>query len=237
MGASVAVAWIVAVLAVGAAAGMAVAWRARSQRCRELDATLAGLQGELEEERQRHERRQRSWEERGRELAELRRKLDKAKKRAFDASESTTSLEERISELEKRATSREQEAQEARLVAEGLREKLEGERKRAEELTRKLAGAGPRVDPQEAASSTKRALAAEAELAELTEKLRAAEREASRYRTRERTHRRLYMVIKGELDAAKDRLRALDRQHERRAPSAEAAPMPVEQKAVEPSEV
>jgi len=30
-----------------------------------------------------------------------------------------------------------------------------------------------------------------------------------RYRQRERTHRRLYMVIRGELDAAKDRIRTL----------------------------
>ncbi len=49
----------------------------------------------------------------------------------------------------------------------------------------------------------------EAELRDLAQKLMEAERETTRYRSRERTHRRLYIVIKGELDVARDRLAAL----------------------------
>ena len=51
--------------------------------------------------------------------------------------------------------------------------------------------------------------AAEAEVRRLNGQIREVERDALRYRQRERTHRRLYMVMRGELDAAKDRLRQL----------------------------
>ena len=43
----------------------------------------------------------------------------------------------------------------------------------------------------------------------LTGQLRDVERDAQRYRQRERTHRRLYLVIRGELGAAQDRIRQL----------------------------
>jgi len=43
----------------------------------------------------------------------------------------------------------------------------------------------------------------------LSAQLRDLERDAMRYRQRERTHRRLYLVIRGELGAAQDRIRQL----------------------------
>ncbi|RIL03971.1 MAG: hypothetical protein DCC71_14545, partial [Proteobacteria bacterium] len=67
----------------------------------------------------------------------------------------------------------------------------------------------PRVDPDAHRGLAHRADAAEEEVRRLQGQLRELERESMRYRQRERTHRRLYMVIRGELDAAKDRIRHL----------------------------
>jgi hypothetical protein len=66
-----------------------------------------------------------------------------------------------------------------------------------------------RIDPDEHRTLAHRADAAEEEVRRLNAQIRDVERDALRYRQRERTHRRLYLVIRGELGAAQDRIRQL----------------------------
>jgi hypothetical protein len=54
----------------------------------------------------------------------------------------------------------------------------------------------------------------------LAARVREVEAESARYRQRARTHRRLYMVIRGELDVARDRIRALSGRPPRKGPRA-----------------
>jgi chromosome segregation ATPase len=208
MGASV-LGWVLAVVAV-LVAGLA-GWWARSQgsaRAR-LEEELGDSRTSLAEARARLEKRSRAFEERGKELGELRRRLDKTRRRAFDARESTGSLEGRIAELEQSLTRREQQAREATVALDSLREQLVRREAEAAGLREQAAAAPPPVDPEEQARRTAQVATLEAELLDLTRKLQEAERETARFRSRERTHRRLYIVIKGELDAARDRLAAL----------------------------
>jgi chromosome segregation ATPase len=205
--------WIVVGIASAVAALGWLLWRSeRRFRVRaerdvgELCEQSASLEAELS-------RRARSAEKRSQELIELRRKLDKTKKRAFEASGGTVDLEARIGELEERLRAREQETREARDAAARITQELVGERHAVAELRQKvlpLEHAAPE-DREDLAKLKRRAEAAETQVKQLTEKLKNAEREASRYRTRERTHRRLYAAIKGELDVLKDRLRTLER--------------------------
>jgi hypothetical protein len=66
-----------------------------------------------------------------------------------------------------------------------------------------------RIDPDEHRGLAHRADAAEEEVRRLNARIRDVERDAMRFRQRERTHRRLYLVIRGELGAAQDRIRHL----------------------------
>jgi chromosome segregation ATPase len=187
------------------------------------------LRSDLESREQELARRTRAAKERSQELTELRRKLDKTKKRAYSAHEETSGLEGRVRELEETARRREVEAREARAEVNRLEGRLqqqegEGARFRARLATSKPGSKGPNADPEELARLTKQVAAAKAELKELTEKLLASEREASRYRSRERTHRRLYLIIKGELDVAKDRLRLLEGKGPGPSPHVQARP-------------
>jgi hypothetical protein len=65
------------------------------------------------------------------------------------------------------------------------------------------------IDPEEHRGQAQRLEAAEEEVRRLGAQIRDVERDAMRYRQRERTHRRLYLVIRGELGAAQDRIRQL----------------------------
>ena len=201
--------WVLAVLA-GLVAGVAV-WLGRSQSRQRaaLEEELVSQSAEHAEERARLEKRSRSFEERGKELGELRRRLDKTRRRAFDAHESTGSLEGRIAELEGQLTRREQQARDAGLALESVRGALTSRDAEVAQLREQVAAAKPQVDPEVQVRLSGRVATLEAELSDLTRKLKEAERETTRYRSRERTHRRLYIVIKGELDAARDRLAAL----------------------------
>jgi chromosome segregation ATPase len=87
-----------------------------------------------------------------------------------------------------------------------VREQLAGRDAEAAQLREQVAAARPQADPEEQVRLSGRVATLEAQLRDLTQKLQEAERETTLYRSRERTHRRLYIVIKGELDVARDRL-------------------------------
>lgn len=201
--------WVVALLA-SLTAGVVV-WWARAQRNGRsvLEGQLGGVRAQLSDAQAQLAKRSRALAERRKELGELRRRLDKTRRRAFDARESTGSLEERVQELQRGLSRREQQARQAAMVLESAREQLSSREQEIARLHEQLATARPRSDPEEQARGSQRVATLEAELSDLTRKLRDAERETARYRSRERTHRRLYLVIRGELEIARDRLAAL----------------------------
>jgi DNA repair exonuclease SbcCD ATPase subunit len=211
--------WILAGVAGAAVALLWVSWRGERQRRAALEAELTEQGDELAGAREQLARRTRDSDERRNELQELRRRLEKTRRRAHETHQASSERESRASELEERAAGREREAAAARLVLEQTRAALERERAQAEALRGQLAQAASAPDPQELTRLGERAARAEAELKRLKEELENVDRERSRYRMRERTHRRLYLVIKGELGAARDRLRALEGRTESLAPT------------------
>ena len=201
-----------------AAAAAAVAWRGERARRVALESEAEELREAAIAARRDAEAKTEAKRARGDELTELRQRLDKAKRRAFTAQEEKAPLEARIAALETELGDRERETKRlrddlARLEGEvelASRDKtrLRDETQRAVEA-RDAAARVPRVDPEEQRSLAHRADAAEEEVRRLNAQLREIERDAMRYRQRERTHRRLYMVIRGELGAAQDRIRQL----------------------------
>lgn len=201
-----------------AAAAAAVAWRGEHARRVALESEAEELREAAIAARRDAEAKTEAKRARSDELTELRQRLDKAKRRAFTAQEEKAPLEARIAALETELGDRERETKRlrddlARLegeveVANRDKTRLRDETQRAVEA-REAAARVPRVDPEEQRSLAHRADAAEEEVRRLNGQLREIERDAMRYRQRERTHRRLYMVIRGELGAAQDRIRQL----------------------------
>lgn len=211
----------VLILAIGlalAAAVAAVAWRSERARRIGLEAEAAELRDAATAARREVEAKADAKRARADELVELRQRLEKAKRRAFAAQEERAPLEARLAALETELGDRERETKRLRDEVARLEGEFEGanrdrtrlrdEAKRAVEAS-EAATRAPRIDPEEQRSLAHRADAAEAEVRRLNGLLREIERDAMRYRQRERTHRRLYMVIRGELGAAQDRIRQL----------------------------
>jgi chromosome segregation ATPase len=201
-------------LAAAAALFAALGWRSERSRRAGLERELALLRDELDSLREAAQGRARAGRERGDELGELRRKLEKARKRAFTATEEKAPLEARAAELEAKLRARDLEAarlrgQVALLEAEQERATREGARLREQHARAVQAAATVRIDPGEHRQLAQRSEAAEQEVRRLAGLLRDSEREAGRYRQRERVQRRAYTVLRGELDVAKDRIRAL----------------------------
>jgi chromosome segregation ATPase len=205
-------------LAVLAAGFGFFAWRGERARRLGLEADLAGLRDSIESERSALEQKTTDRRERAGEIAELRGRLEKAKRRAFSAQEEKAPLETRVTAIEVELRDRDTECKRLRdEVA-----KLEGDVDTARRDTVRLreeasqavqerdkAARVVRVDPDEHRALAHRADAAEEEVRRLNAQIRDVERDAMRYRQRERTHRRLYLVIRGELGAAQDRIRQL----------------------------
>lgn len=195
-----------------------VAWRGEWSRRHGLESELAGLRDSVESERRALELKTTERRERGDEVAELRRRLDKAKRRAFSVQEDRAPLEARASALEAELRAREAECKRLRDDVARLEGDAEGARRETARLReeasvavqeRDKAARVARIDPDEHRALAHRADAAEEEVRRLNARIRDVERDAMRFRQRERTHRRLYMVIRGELGAAQDRIRHL----------------------------
>ena len=201
-----------------AAAIAAVAWRSERARRVGLETEAGELREAAIAARRDSDAKTDARRARSDELAELRQRLEKAKRRAFTAQEERTSRAARITALETELGDRERETKRLRdevarmegevEAANRDRIRLREETQRATEA-REAAARVPRIDPEEQRTLAHRVDAAEAEVRRLNGQLREIERDAMRYRQRERTHRRLYMVIRGELGAAQDRIRQL----------------------------
>jgi chromosome segregation protein len=196
----------------------ALAWRAERTRAKSLGAEVAGLRDAVEQERSAREEKAGERRERGDEVAELRRRLEKAKRRAFTVQEERAPLEARATALEAELRERDGECKRLRDEVAKLEGDVDGARRDTTRLReevalavqeREKAARVARIDPDEHRGLAHRADAAEEEVRRLSAQLRDIERDAMRYRQRERTHRRLYLVIRGELGAAQDRIRQL----------------------------
>lgn len=203
-----------AALGVAAAAVLFAAWRGERARCAAAQDQASRVAGELETLRRGADAAERAGRGRSDELTELRRKLEKARKRAFAAQQEREPLTARVTELETALADREAAAADLRVRLEGFAEERAGTaqalgRLREELAEARQAAAGSRIDPREHGSLQQRVEAAETEVRRLQSLLRAAEQEVSRWRQRERVQRRSYTVLRGELEIAKDHLRAL----------------------------
>ena len=205
-------------LAVLAAGIGLVAWRAERARRLGLEAELATLRDSIGSERSALEQKTTDRREREGEVAELRRRLEKAKRRAFSAQEGKAPLEARVTTIEVELRDRDAECKRLRDEVAKLEGDVDGARRdtvRLREETahavqeREKASRVVRIDPDEHRTLSHRADAAEEEVRRLNAQIRDVERDAMRFRQRERTHRRLYLVIRGELGAAQDRIRQL----------------------------
>ena len=195
-----------------------IAWRGERTRARDLAAELADLREAAEQERAAREAKSTERRERGDEVSELRRRLEKAKRRAFSVQEERAPLEARAAALETELRDRETECKRLRDEVAKLEGDVDGARRDTTRLReeaalaiqeREKASRIARIDPDEHRALAHRADAAEEEVRRLTAQQREIEKDAMRYRQRERTHRRLYLVIRGELGAAQDRIRQL----------------------------
>jgi chromosome segregation ATPase len=205
-------------LAVLAAVIGFIGWRSERTRAQALAAELAAQGDAIEAERGAREAKATEKRERSGEVAELRRRLEKAKRRAFTVQEERAPLEARATALEAELRERESECKRLRDDVARLEGDVDGARRDTTRLReeaavlvqeREKAARVARIDPDEHRGLAHRADAAEEEVRRLTAQLRDVEKDALRYRQRERTHRRLYLVIRGELGAAQDRIRQL----------------------------
>lgn len=215
--------WILFALASVAAALGLVQWRnlraglererkAHAQNSQELDA--------LRDEVTKRERRR---EDQTSELRDLRKRLEKTKRRAFEGQAEVEPLQARVAQLEAQLEGQSRalrEGGDALARAEALAAQATAARDTA------LANA-EQAQANDATETTRQAAANQAELAALKKETAGlgrrasdAEREMTRYRQRWRTHQRLYMVIRGELEIAKDRIRALEGRAPREKPFA-----------------
>ncbi len=146
------------------------------------------------------------------EVRDLRKRLEKTKRRAFEAQEELEPLRGRVTQLENELRGRDHTlrlrddaiARSESLLASALaeRDSAKAEVERAGTVAQDLAA------QRDAAKRVEEGAAAD-QLAKFEARAAQAEREASRYRQRHRTSERLYTVIRGELDIAKDQIRAL----------------------------
>jgi len=206
-------AWILAAVAVLAAAVSLVRLRREIGRAAALARDVDRLEAELHDARQRFDKSADAQRRRSDQERDMRRKLEKAKKRASQARAEQQEETERVRQLEARLRLREADLK-------GLRE----------ELARASAStvSPDRVKEREAeiaemkqalASLTARAAKAETTAAAATaakeEATRGLEKEVARLRRKTSTQETLYASIRSELDIKKHRLRAQTEELER----------------------
>lgn len=214
-----AIALVAAVIAGGLAVVFFLSGRAAA---RERDARAKALEDarrDLEDARRKAAEATDLAGRRGEELESLRKKHGKAKKRAARAEQEKGGRGEREAELAAELAETRQEVKTLREAldraqAAAAKKPAPPERPAPEGTAAPApAKAAPRPEDEGAtAKETARADAAETEVAELKRTLAARDHELKKARGRAETSNRVYLVIKGELDVAKDRLRMLEKQ-------------------------
>jgi hypothetical protein len=220
--------WLVAVAGALAALVAGVYAASRRQALSSAMHDLATLREELDAAREQTSKRADSGRKRDEELAELRRRLEKTKKRATQAREDERQESTRIRELDEKlrlaqadARSAQSELQRAEAELGRLREgpraapKLEAPRPTPKPAPPAPPSAGSDAAPPPDEALRRRVESAEARALALEEQLVAARVDAERQRRKVAAQDRLYLAIRGELDAKKERLRAQQEELER----------------------
>lgn len=187
--------------------------RASAGAAREIER----LRAELEKGRERPAKRGDSDRRRDEELAELRRRLEKTKRRASQARDEGRQESSRIRDLEEKLRLAQADARS--MHAELQRAEGEVERLRAAPRPAPAPVAAPppvrEPAPMPDEALVRRVEAAEARALALEEQLLLARVDGERQRRRIAAQDRLYVAIRGELDAKKERLRAQQEELER----------------------
>ncbi len=213
-------AWLVA-LAAGAVALVAALFAASRARTAAAAAhELSKLREVFEATRGKAAKRTDLDRRRDEELAELRRRLEKTKRRASQARDDERQESERIRDLDEKVRLAQADARAMR----GELQRALSELARAREAPRPVPRAEPVavIAPAPAPAAPppdeallRRAEAAEARVLGLEEALVAARIDAERQRRKAAAQDRLYLAMRGELDAKKERLRAQQEEVER----------------------
>ena len=201
--------WVIVALAAAVAVGLYLRARAAGDETASALADAEKLQGELASVREQLTKSAAKQSRAADDLQQLRKKLDKAKKRAGQASSGgAVAVASRVSELEAELEQARQARDAARDEAAALGSELS--RLRAEAKPPPEKPAPPREDAVHEALRA-RADEAESELTAARQQITEHERSVEKLRAKLRTQELLYVAIRSELAAKKDRLRT---QHE-----------------------
>jgi chromosome segregation ATPase len=223
--------WILAICAAVAAVALAFARRALAARAQSAESQLETLRADLAALDKRFEERTAEIRRRGEELGELKRRFEKVKKRAAQDREAHGGEDERRSRLEEDLALRTAEVRDVRAELERTQAELV---QLSTEVGRLRERPPQRVEvPSPGDANKLRDLERERESADAAlEKQRKAiaDVEARNRKLRERLdrHQKLYLVIKGQLEVAKDRIRMLEALRVEHVPARDAAPPPEE---------
>ncbi len=210
--------WIAAAVVAVAALAAIAQWRGAAHALTRRNHELEDAHAELQDLREAAAKRERRRDDQSNELRDLRKRLDKTKRRAFESQAELEPLQRELNGL------RAELAAKTRALAESgdalaRAETAVSQAARARDAARaELAEASEIAEGAERetpAPATEPAPGAELEtlrkeLAAQSRRAAEAEREGARFRQRWRTEQRAYMVIRGELEIAKDRIRALE---------------------------
>lgn len=211
--------WVIASVGLAAAVLAFLHGRQQATRIRTLEAARDAMAETARAAEKRFEGKVRENRKRGEELGELRKRIDKAKKRAARAQDEQKGEGARIRQLEEQL--RIAEADRRAALSELERTAGAGASAPAPAVAAPVAPSpapapGPTPEQLEALKSlTQRAEEAEGRMAALEAELRTAAHEAARYRKKSRSLETAYTAQHGELEAKRDRLRALQEEVER----------------------
>ena len=198
---------VAAVLLFGRSRALGDRARALGGRIEEVRAELQAARGNLEQRKEEHRRR-------GEELSELRKQLGKAKKERRSARERQRGEPARIEELERALSVQRDDVARARADLEEAHSelaKVHALRERELEVAR-----APRTEVDERLRDLEARLGrAEAALRTSVEEHTADRHELGRWRKRAENLDKVYMVLCGEHELAKDRLRTQEAELER----------------------
>ena len=198
---------VAAVLLFGRSRALGDRARALGGRIEEVRVELQAARGNLEQRKEEHRRR-------GEELSELRKQLGKAKKERRSARERQRGEPARIEELERALSVQRDDVARARADLEEAHSelaKVHALRERELEVAR-----APRTEDDERLRDLEARLGrAEAALRTSVEEHTADRHELGRWRKRAENLDKVYMVLRGEHELAKDRLRTQEAELER----------------------
>lgn len=218
-----ALSWILFALASVAAALGLIQWRSASGSLARERGAHAASSKELKTLRDELAKRERRRDDQGAELRDLRKRLEKTKRRAFEGQAEVEPLQARVALLEAQLDGKEKTLVERAVAlarAEALAAQTAAARDDALATARRAEAEATTETAQQADASQAELAALKKERAGLSRRANDAERETTRYRQRWRTQQRLYMVIRGELEIAKDRIRELEGRPAREKPFA-----------------